>query len=159
MIHADDAESHRRRSFCVCTLSSLLVGGKSPWDSRMLVYVTDNQRCCNATWDMLDVWLCWSLEELQQGVCSGTDPWQRPLESRKHKAGLPIACGWKAVLTCHKGDDKYLQRAYHPQKSWVSSHPCWFCAATSAAGPCCYTLHGKSAPHRQTRASFLHQFV
>ncbi|CAK9061169.1 unnamed protein product [Durusdinium trenchii] len=63
----------------------------------MLVYVTDNQRCCNATWDMLDVWLCWSLEELQQGVWSGTDPWQRPLESRKHKAGLPIACGWKAV--------------------------------------------------------------
>ncbi|CAK9052660.1 unnamed protein product [Durusdinium trenchii] len=39
-IHADDSKSHRRRSFCVCTLSSVLVGECSPFDARLLLYMT-----------------------------------------------------------------------------------------------------------------------
>ena len=49
-IHADDSKSHRRRSFCVCTLSSVLVGECSPFDARLLLYM--------AIWQTIsDVWM------------------------------------------------------------------------------------------------------
>ena len=152
VIHADDAESHRRRSFCISTLASALVGGCSPWDSRMLLYVTDNQHCVDATWDTLDAWVVWSLTELSLGSWLDTDPWGNPMPQRQSKAGMPLAGGYRGVLVCHKGDQKYIQRAYHMTGSWVSECICWYCRATRT-GENCYTLHGKHAPHRGTRVS------
>lgn len=145
VIHADDAESHRRRSFCISTLASALVGGCSPWDSRMLLYVTDNQHCVDATWDTLDAWVVWSLTELSLGSWLDTDPWGNPMPQRQSKAGMPLAGGYRGVLVCHKGDQKYIQRAYHMTGSWVSECICWYCRATRT-GENCYTLHGKHAP-------------
>lgn len=157
VIHADDAESHRRRSFCISTLASALVGGCSPWDSRMLLYVTDNQHCVDATWDTLDAWVVWSLTELSVGSWLSTDPWGNPMTRRQSKAGTPLAGGYRAILVCHKGDQKYIQRAYHMTGSWVSECICWYCRATRT-GANCYTLHGKHAPHRATRAD-TQQFI
>ena len=148
-VHADDAESHRRRSFCVATVSSVLVGGTSPWDVRLLLYVTNNQDCLDETFDTLDTWLTWSLTELANGKWFGHDPWGNVIPSRQDIAGKPIAAGWRGVLVLHKGDAKYLQRAYHTHNSWVSDRVCWHRRATRA-GNLCYTLHGKFAPHRQT---------
>lgn len=152
VIHADDAESHRRRSFCVMTMASVLVGNASPWDSRMLLYVTDNQHCVDETWDTLDAWVCWSLLELSLGRWLGSDPYGNHLESREAVSGSLLAGGYRAVLVCHKGDQKYIQRAYHMQNSWVSDVVCWHCRATRT-GQNCYTQHGKFAPHRGTKAT------
>lgn len=152
IVHADDADSHRRRSFCICTLSSALIGQCSPWDARMLLYVTDNQHCTDETWDTLDAWVCWSLCELSLGVWQNKDPFGNPMPSRESKEGKWLASGYRGVLVCHKGDQKYIQRAYHMQGSWVSNYVCWHCRATRS-GPMCYTLHGKHAPHRPTKAS------
>ena len=153
-IHADDAESHCRRAFCICTMSSILVGNESPWDVRLLLYCTDNQRCLDETFDTLDAWVCWGLAELATGIWSGVDPFGQTMASREHKAGKPIAEGWRAILMCHKGDEKYMQRAYHFQGGWVGENICYHCRAKKS-GPNCYTLHGKHAPHRGTKVSWL----
>ena len=150
VIHADDAESHRRRAFCVMTLASALIGQRSPWDSRMLLYITDNQHCCDETWNTLDAWVCWSLQELSLGVWQTKNPFGEDMPERASHAGLQIAQGYRGILVCHKGDQKYIQRAYHMQGSWVSECVCWLCRATRT-GQLCYTLHGKGAPHRQTK--------
>ena len=154
VIHADDADSHRRRSFCVMTMSSVTVGQMSPWDARMLVYVTDNQHCVDETWDTLDTWVSWSLTELAEGKWFANDPWGRPLKCREGKAGQPIAENYRGVLVLHKGDAKYMQRAYHTHNSWVSERVCWLCHATKS-GSMAYTLHGPHAPHRSTMVSCL----
>ena len=152
VIHADDADSHRRRSFCIMTLSSALVGQCSPWDARMLLYITDMQHCADETLDTLDAWVCWSLLELSVGTWQEVDPFGNSIPTRRSKVGLPLAGPYRGVLVCHKGDQKYIQRAYHMQGSWVSEFVCWHCRAMRS-GEHCYTLHGKCAPHRQTKVS------
>ena len=77
VIHGDDAECHRRRSFLVVTWGSATVHA-TPWDSKFLIYVGDNSACDNETYSTLDMWTTWSLLELQLGRWLDIDPWGRP---------------------------------------------------------------------------------
>ncbi|CAJ1459448.1 unnamed protein product [Effrenium voratum] len=150
-VHGDDAESHRRRSFTITTVSSLLTGG-SPWDSRLLIYCMDTARATDSTYDVLDSWVVHSLTELQLGVFLDVDAFGRPWPDRPNK-GQPIAGGWRGVICCHKGDEKYLARAYHTNTSWQSKYCCWLCRASRTNPSMLYTLHGRFAPHRATACS------
>jgi hypothetical protein len=58
--------------------------------------------------------------------------------------------GYRAVLAMHKGDEKYLQKAYKTSRSAVSRHVCMVCKASSDDGPMIYTAHGPNAAHRST---------
>ena len=126
-IHGDDAESHRRRSFCVVSWGSCLSHG-SPFDSRFVIYCGDNNRCFEGSYQALDAWVVWSLSELLAGEWSQTDPWGRPMQ--RSKRGL-IAEGWRACLVVHKGDEAYLQKAYKTTNTWVSHDICFLCKALS----------------------------
>ena len=47
-------------------------------------------------------------------------------------------------------DEKYLQKTYRSSNSAVGRNICMVCKASSETGPLLYTLHGVTAPHRQT---------
>ena len=79
LIHGDDAESHRRRSFMVLTFGSAVIHA-TPWDSKLVCYVGDNSQCCDETYSVLDAWVAWSLVELMLGHYLDVDPWGRPFE-------------------------------------------------------------------------------
>ena len=150
VLHGDDAESHRRRSFCVVTMGSLLITGKSMWDSKFLLYVTDNSRCTDETFAVLDRWLAWSLTELQLGIFMDTSPFGVPHEPfRRGRAGM-IADGYRGVVCFYKGDEKYIQKAFKTSHSAVSRNCCFVCKASTEDGPLLYTNHGLAAAHRST---------
>ena len=153
VLHGDDADSHRRRSFCILTFGSLLVSGVSMWDSKYVMYIMDNSRAVNETFSTLDLWCMWSLTELQLGTFLDVNPFgQQHHLYDKGRRGL-IAGGWRGIVVYHKGDEKYIQRAYKASHSAVSKNVCLQCLATSSDGPMVYTHHGPSAPHRATKLS------
>ena len=81
LIHGDDAESHRRRSFMVLTFGSALVHA-TPWDSKLVCYVADNSQCSDECYSVLDTWVAWSLVELLLGHYLDIDPWGKPFARR-----------------------------------------------------------------------------
>ena len=161
VVHGDDADSHRRRSFMICTVGSLLVGG-SMWDSKLLCYVLDNSRAMGQTVATLDTWMTWSLMELQLGVFLDVDPWGRPYERHTKGRKGEICGGFKGILVCHKGDEKYIQKVYKTSHGAVSKNICILCMADSEPGHNLYTHHGLTAHHRTTQLStsaFIQQIV
>ena len=156
IIHGDDADAHRRRSFLVTTLGTPFVDG-SLWDSRYLLYCLDNSRATSDTVKTLDQWVVWSLLELQQGFFFDRDPYGQPYA--RHDAGRkgPIANKYRGVLAVHKGDEKYLQKVYCMTKSAVSHKVCFVCEATQS-GQNISSTYGPHAPHRATLMS-TEQFI
>ena len=149
--HGDDAESHRRRGFNVNSFASLLTKSTLPWETRFICYVLDNSKGCDETLDGLDTWVVWSLTEMQLGRYFGSDPFGKPLASRRDLAGKEIANGWRGILVAHRGDEKYLQKAYHVSVSWLSQQCCWNCKASRLSGSeLLYTHFGPNARHRST---------
>ena len=150
VFHCDDGEAHRRRSFMVATFGSALIH-KSPWDCRYLLYCTDNSKSCTSTYDTLDSWVAWSFVELAVGQWLDHSPWEEEMDRRKHKAGLPIADGWKGILFAHRGDEKALAKSFHVKTTWVSEEICMTCRASRLSdSENLYTAFGKNARHRQT---------
>ena len=142
LFHGDDADAHRRRSFCVCAISSPLAPPRSSWDNRALLYVADTGRMLPETYDTLDAFMVHSLCELQEGTFFDVDPYGRPWD--RGVSGL-IMGGLRAVLCGIKGDQKYLQRALKLRSSWNSERVCMYCHATSS-GANLYTSFGPGAP-------------
>ena len=152
--HSDDGEAHRRRSFLVCTFGSAVIHG-SPWDSRLLLYVTDNAKSCANTYDTLDCWLTWSFTELAEGKWFQHSPWGKELTERKHKAGSRIAGDWRGILVFLRGDEKALAKTLHVTTTWVSEEVCFTCAASrKSESPNLYTAFGKNAKHRDSIVDF-----
>ena len=151
VLHGDDAESHRRRSFCVVTMGSLAVGGISMWDSKFLLYVTDNSRCTDDTFATLDLWVAWSLAELQLGAYMDINPYGLEHPPFRCKRNGLIAGGYRGVVCFFKGDEKYIQKCFKTSHSAVSKNCCFVCKASLEEGPLLYTHHGLKAPHRETR--------
>ena len=151
VMHGDDADAHRRRSFSVVTISSALTSG-SPWDTKMVVYALDNSRACAETYDTLNAWVIWSLTELQEGRRMSVDPFQHPIK-RKQGSDAPIAGKYRGVVVQIKGDEKWIQKALHLVPSSVS--PNWVCPLCRASrhGSMIYTSYGPSAPHRGSHLS------
>lgn len=152
VIHGDDAESHRRRSFLVATIGSLLVSGNM-FDTKLVCYVLDNSRSMSTTSATLDCWMTWAVMELQLGVYMDVDPWGRPLEWHSNGRSGAIMGGWRAILVCHKGDEKYIQKTYRTSHAAVSKYICVLCRASNdeATGHgLLYTRHGPQAAHRST---------
>lgn len=148
IVHGDDADAHRRRSFCVVSWASVLIHGCSPWDSKYMIYCTDNYHATAETYAVLDAWAVFSLTELQLGRYLDVGPYG-PLNRSCN--GQLIADGWRGILVFHKGDEKYFQRCYGMRTSWVSNRICWYCKAEKdSASPNLYTLHGPCAPHRSS---------
>ena len=150
IFHQDDGEAHRRRSFMVTTFGSAVVH-KSPWDSRYLLYCTDNSKCCANTYDTLDSWIAWSFVELGCGKWLGHSPWGEEMGRRQQKVGTPIAGGWIGVLVAHRGDEKALAKSFHVKTTWVSEEVCFSCRASRLSdSENLYTAFGRNAHHRQT---------
>ena len=150
-MHGDDADAHRRRSFLVVSFASLLVGDCSPWDNRYLLYCIDNNVACSETMDGLDSWCAWSFVELMCGRWFENGPWSEELPERKAKGGAFIADGWRGIIVAHRGDEKYIQKAYHMSVSWISEQICWRCCASRLRDSrLLYTQFGPCAPHRDT---------
>ena len=66
--------------------------------------------------------------------------------------GRLLGCSgdWRAIYVIHKGDEKYIQRAFCPVHSAVSQNICISRKATSGSGPLVYTQHGPQASHWNT---------
>ena len=153
IVHGDDAESHRRRSFQVCSFASIVTGNCSPWDNRFVLCVMDNSKACSETQLTIDMWVAWSFAELAEGIWSGIDPWGRPMPERASRKGEPIAQGWRGILICHRGDEKYIQKAYRTKVAWNSPQVCWTCCASRrTSSEYLYTQIGPYAGHRSTLA-------
>ena len=151
IVHGDDAESHRRRSFMVTSWASLLTTNSSIWETRLLAYTLDNSRSCNETQDTMDAWMVWSLVELMTGRYLERGPWSEELPRRKDLGGKEIANGYRAILVAHRGDEKYLVKVYHMCISWLSRNCCWSCHASRIRGsPMLFTHFGPNAVHRTT---------
>ena len=148
VVHGDDADAHRRRSFNVLTISSALTTG-SPWDCKLLVYAMDNSKACTESFDTLNAWVVWSLTELQEGRWMSVDPWDRVL-ARPHERGAVIAGPYRGVVVQIKGDEKWLQKALKLVPSGTSHWVCPICRACKD-GEFVYTAFGPFAPHRMTR--------
>lgn len=152
MIHGDDCDAHRRRSFNVVTLSSAVCQG-SPFDTKILMYAVDNSKSTTECF-VLDTWLVWSLIECQEGQRMSVDPWQNALEGRSG----PVCGPYRGVLVNLKGDEKWLQKALKLKQSWVSSNICPMCRASSKSGNMMYTQFGPHSPHRSTMLNTV-QFI
>ena len=151
IVHGDDAECHRRRSFLILSYASVLVGRCAVWDNRFLVYCLDNHVACNETVDELDYWAAWSFTELQHGRWLEHGPQGQELPHRKGMEGKPIAGGYRAVICFFRGDEKYTQKSFHTKVAWNSEQICWRCKASRVHGSdLLYTHFGPGAKHRQT---------
>ena len=130
ILHGDDAESHRRRSFMICSFASLLVKGSSPWESRLLCYCLDSfqnvWRNVEHHGQLDGVVPC----RLMSGGIWTKDHGERLFLAEKVLEGKELAGGWRAVLCAHRGDEKYLAKAYHIGVSWLSQQVCWTCKAS-----------------------------
>lgn len=134
----------------VTTFGSAVIH-KSPWDSRYLLYCTDNAKSCSSTFDTLDSWLAMSFIELGEGKWLQHSPWGEELGYRKKKAGTWIADGWRGVLVAFRGDEKALAKSFHVKNTWVSEEVCFTCKASRLSdSPYLYTAFGRNAQHRQT---------
>ena len=152
ILHGDDAESHRRRSFFISSFASVVSGRCNPFDNRMVLYCLDTSRTCNETIDVMDLWLCWSFAELQEGRWFDKSPWGKQLNRQYGKPGDQIAAGWRGVLVFHRGDEKYIQKVYHMNVGWTSEQVCWTCHASRVSNsPYLYTSFGPCAAHRATK--------
>lgn len=150
VVHGDDADSHRRRNFLILTVGSLMTGG-AMFDTKFLVYCLDNSRATSETISTLDQWVVWSLTELAMGRWLDVDPYGRPhAPFDQGRCGL-LADGWRAVVVVHKGDEKYIQKAYRTSHGAVSRNICIQCRATNEPGQLLYSHHGPNAVHRCTR--------
>ena len=87
VIHGDDAECHRRRSFMLMTWGSALVHA-TPWDSKFVAYVGDNNQLGDEAYKVLDAWVAWSLLELMLGHWLDVDPWGKPFNRSLSSASL-----------------------------------------------------------------------
>ena len=137
----------------ILSMSSLLVSGNM-FDTRLLVYVMDNSRCLPQTFATMDLWTVWALTELQLGEFLDVDAFGQP--HAPHAEGKrcgKIAGGYRGIVCYHKGDEKYIQRAYRTSHNAVSKQCCWTCMATTETGPMLYTHHGPRAEHRKTLLS------
>ena len=132
------------------TLGSVTVNKTNLWDSKILLYCFDVGRGQDLTLATLDMWICWSLLECQIGTFLDKDPWGRDFAPHSTGRSGTICGPYKAVLALHKGDEKYLQKAYRTSHTSVSQHVCMVCRASSSPGPLLYTLHGPQAEHRNT---------
>lgn len=144
--HGDDADSHRRRSFCAVTIGSPLLVGRSSWDSKVLLYIIDVSKTLQQTFDALDSWVVYGLSELQEGRFFDVDVQGQPFS--RGNSGL-ICGGYRGVMVAIKGDQKYLARALQIKANWKSEQVCPYCAASST-GDLCWTMFGPQAPHRST---------
>ena len=153
MVHGDDADSHRRRSFLVMMVGSVLTGGNM-FDSRLLCYVLDNSRAMASTVATLDTWIAWSLTELQLGSYLDIDPFGRPLEKYAKGRSGEICGGWKGIVVVFKGDERHMQKAFKLSHGAVSKKVCVLCEASSDPNSdMLYTYHGPMAPHRRSMLS------
>lgn len=150
MCHGDDADSHRRRSFCALTIGSPLLPPCSSWDSKVLIYMIDTSRAVAETFDVLDSWVVHSLCELQEGRFFDVDIYNCKFD--RGKSGL--ICGeYRGILVALKGDQKYLQRAVKIKANWKSPHNvCAYCGASSS-GDLIWSSFGPDAAHRRTLVS------
>lgn len=149
LCHGDDADSHRRRSFCVCTIASPLSTSRSSWDTRFPLYIVDNTRALNETFDCLDAWIVHGLCELQEGSFMDVDVYGRPWARGKHGR----ICGpYTGVFVALKGDQKFLQKCLKLTTSATSELVCMYCKAKNH-GDLIYTAFGPSAPHRECLVS------
>ena len=122
MIHGDGADSHRRRSFMITTVGSVVTQG-SMWDTRFVCYVFDETRAAEDSLATLDTRVCWSLLEAQLGHYLDLDPFGRPYAPYKDHGRRGLIMGrYRAVLAIHKGDEKYLQNIPKQQLSCLSQH-------------------------------------
>ena len=132
-----------------------------PWDQwqstkqtcgirKILLYCMDVSKCDSDTLATLDKWVCWSLLECQIGTFLDKDPWNQDYPPYAKGRSGSICGPYKAVLALHKGDEKYLQKAYKTSHTAVSEQVCMVCHASSKAGPYLYTNHGPQARHRET---------
>lgn len=137
-------------------MGSLAVSGSS-YDTKIVLFVLDNSVSVPETSWTLEKWIAWSISELQEGEFSPLDPWGAPYEPQRagQERHGSIASGWRCVLIMHKGDEKYHQRVYRPNKSWVSSSCCLHCRASVSDPDLLYTDFGISANHRRTLVSGL----
>ncbi len=154
LFHGDEADAHRRRSFCVASMTSPLAPPRSSWDNRVLLYVTDTSRSLPETYDTLDAYMVHSFCELQEGKFLDVDPYGR---SWKRSVSGAIMGDYRAVLCGIKGDQKYLQRCLKLKTNWNSERVCMYCNATNA-GNTIYTAFGPAAPHRASLTS-TQQFI
>lgn len=122
VVHGDDGDSHRRRSFCVVTMGSAVVNG-SPFDCKFLLYAVDNTRTCPESFDTLDAWVVWNLVEMQSGRFLTVDPWNKPIQ----RPTGSVAGKYRGGLVNLEGDEKYLQRCLKLKSSWVSQNVCPVC--------------------------------
>lgn len=146
LVHGDDADVHRRRSYCAVTIGSPLLAGQSSWDCKFLSYIIDTSRAVTETYDTLDSWMVYGLCELQEGRFFDVDVYDNTFD-RGHKGAI---CGkYRGVLVAMKGDQKFLQRALKLTTAWNSERCCMYCRATTF-GPMLYCAFGPHAPHCNT---------
>lgn len=142
----------------VASFGSAVVHG-SPWDSRLVLYCTDNAKSCNNTYDTLDTWVAWSFSELATGKWLGHSPWDEEMKHRSSLHGKFIADGWRGILFAHRGDEKALAKCFHVKTTWVSEEICFSCKASRVSTSTnLYTAFGRNAPHRCSMLG-LHEFV
>ena len=135
----------------VSSFSSLLVKSTTPWESRLLCYCMDNSKACEESLSTLDTWAVWSLTELMMGKYMEYGPWAEPVSSRNGRGGQDIAGGFSGILVAHRGDEKYMLKAYHVSVSWLSKQCCWSCRASRlSTSDNLYTHFGANAHHRMT---------
>ena len=133
------------------TISSPLLGGRSSWDIRHLLYVMDVHRALNESYDTLDSWVVLGLTELQEGRFMDVDVYGSPC--RRAFSG-PVCGPYRGVLFGLKGDQKFLQKTLKLTTSWISDKCCMYCGAT-LTGALVYTSFGPHAPHRAHMQSTL----
>lgn len=131
------------------TVGSLLVSGNM-FDTKLVCYVLDNSKAMSSTVATLDTWMTWSLMELQLGFFMDVNPWGEPLPWHNRGRTGPIMGNWRAILVCHKGDEKYIQKAYRTSHTAVSKNVCVMCRASCEDDALLYTYHGLTAHHRST---------
>ena len=99
-MHGDDADSHRRRTFGVTTMSGATTTGGT-WDTRLVLDCHDNNQCAPSTAAEIDCWHVWGMICGMSGIHLDVDFWGRKFDEtyypeRKKKAGQKLGFVFKS---------------------------------------------------------------
>ena len=153
--HEDGVRLYHHEEATIWSWSSALTTGHS-LDSKHVMGLLPSSRMTAESEHAMTAILAWSMGCMRSGTwpmtCPSGEPW--PAGSfRAHRAGQPLAQGWRAAFAGWKGDFKARHEVHRLRRFYSSNFICERCAASKHLPETLYGSFHADAGWRQTTTS------